>query len=130
MYGERDICTIATFFLTDFNVWKLIINSGISLQKELAEKTCLSVQAGTHQCPHSKPAPDNSTVDTSKVARRARQSPYPMITVKQAQEIVLGHCGSLGTEMIALDDALGRVLSVDALAKDPLPPFPASIKDG
>ena len=27
-------------------------------------------------------------------------------------------------------DALGRVLAEDMNAKDPLPPFPASIKDG
>ena len=27
-------------------------------------------------------------------------------------------------------DALGRVLAEDINAKDPLPPFPASIKDG
>ena len=32
--------------------------------------------------------------------------------------------------MICFTDALGRVLAEDIHAKDPLPPFPASIKDG
>ena len=30
----------------------------------------------------------------------------------------------------ALPDALGRVLAESVLAREPLPPFPASIKDG
>jgi gephyrin len=32
--------------------------------------------------------------------------------------------------VIDFTDALGRVLAEDVFAKDPLPPFPASIKDG
>jgi hypothetical protein len=32
--------------------------------------------------------------------------------------------------MVDFTEALGRVLAEDVLAKDPLPPFPASIKDG
>ena len=101
-------------------------------QKAPVEKTHLALQSGGHQCPHHKASsmPDTSRVDTSKVARRARQSPFPMITVRQAQEMVLSHCGSIGTEVVSLDAALGRVLAKDEHAKDPLPPFPASIKDG
>jgi molybdopterin biosynthesis enzyme len=53
-----------------------------------------------------------------------------MITVEEAQSIVLAHCKPLPTEEVALDEALGRVLAQDVAAKDPLPPFPASIKDG
>jgi len=36
----------------------------------------------------------------------------------------------LGTEKLAFNKALGRVLAEDIFAKDPLPPFPASTKDG
>jgi gephyrin len=43
---------------------------------------------------------------------------------------VLEHAEELGTEMVNFTEALGHVLAEDVFAKDPLPPFPASIKDG
>jgi gephyrin len=69
-------------------------------------------------------------VDPTQVARRARESPYPLIDVTTAQKIVLEHAEVLGTKMVAFTEALGRVLAEDVFALDPLPPFPASIKDG
>lgn len=69
-------------------------------------------------------------VDSGKIAGRHRESPFPMITVKEAQDIVLSHCKSLGTETVYFTDGLGRVLAEDICAQDPLPPFPASVKDG
>nr|CAD7440819.1 unnamed protein product [Timema bartmani] len=71
-----------------------------------------------------------SKVDVSKVARRARTSTYPLLDVDTAQRIVLEHAELIGTETVKFKDALGRVLAENVLAKDPLPPFPASIKDG
>jgi gephyrin len=69
-------------------------------------------------------------VDPTRVARRARESPYPLIDVATAQKIVLEHAEILGTEMVTYTEALGRVLAEDVFTKDPHPPFPASIKDG
>ena len=48
------------------------------------------------------------------------------------QEMVLRHCDSLdlGAEVAEFSRALGRILAEDVAARDPLPPFPASIKDG
>ena len=42
------------------------------------------------------------------------------------------HCDllRLGHEVVDFHGALGRVLAEDVEARDPLPPFPASIKDG
>ena len=105
---------------------------------------------------------------TSNVTSRPRKSPFPMITVKEAQEIVLRHCKSFHqipgmyfdftsfyfilfqfssfhvnilisrvfldfgffffTETINFMDSLNRILAEDVVARDPLPPFPASIK--
>ena len=103
---------------------------------------------------------------TSNVTLRPRKSPFPMITVKEAQEIVLRHCKSFHqipgmyfdftsfyfilfqfsceyfdftsffgfffisffTETINFMDSLNRILAEDVVARDPLPPFPASIK--
>lgn len=69
-------------------------------------------------------------VDASKVARRARESPYPLIDVAIAQKTVLQYAAVLGTEVVHFTVTLGRVLAEDVFAKDPLPPFPASVKDG
>ena len=78
---------------------------------------------GTHNCPHHQGG-------LSDVASRPRQSPYPMITVEEAQKIILSHSNALANEEIKFDDALHRVLAEDVIAGEPLPPFPASIKDG
>merc|ERR1719334_374247 len=63
-----------------------------------------------------------------------------MISVEEAQQIVISHCQSLltqveglsclGSELVASSAGLGRLLNQDVLAVDALPPFPASIKDG
>lgn len=53
-----------------------------------------------------------------------------MISVEDAQRIVLEHCDVLGTESVDLAATMGRVLAEDVSAKDPLPPFRASVKDG
>ena len=76
-----------------------------------------------HVCPHK-------TDLATDVASRPRQSPYPMITVKQAQEIILSHAKVLPAEEIKFNKGTSRILAENIVAKDPLPPFPASIKDG
>ncbi len=58
------------------------------------------------------------------------RSEYDMLPVDQALEIVLAHTQPLSTETVGLYDALGRILAVDAVAQEPLPPFRASIVDG
>lgn len=66
-----------------------------------------------------------------QVAYRNRSSPYPLVQVPEAQNLVFSHCpqGEL-TEIVDITQALNRVLAEDVYAKDPLPPFNASIKDG
>ena len=97
--------------------------------------THIKVQnVGHHVCPHKREEVTNVTTDTkvdaANIAGRARTSPFPMISVEEAQKIVLSHCQTLGTKQIRFTDALGYILAEDVFAKDPLPPFPASIKDG
>ena len=52
-----------------------------------------------------------------------------MITVDEAQKIVLEHCKTIGhqIETVSFKQALHRVLAADIKAKDPLPPFPGKI---
>ncbi|XP_028461603.1 gephyrin b [Perca flavescens] len=72
----------------------------------------------------------HSAVDITKVARRHRMSPFPLTSMDKAFITVLEMTGVLGTEIINYRDGMGRVLAQDVYAKDNLPPFPASVKDG
>ena len=52
--------------------------------------------------------------------------PAPLISINDARRLVLDAVAPLGTETIALDDALGRVLAEDVSAAGDVPPFPCS----
>lgn len=57
-------------------------------------------------------------------------SPYPMLPVAEALDIVLAQAEPLPVTSVALADALGLVLPAAVTAREPLPPFPASVVDG
>ncbi|KAK9870063.1 hypothetical protein WA026_006157 [Henosepilachna vigintioctopunctata] len=72
-----------------------------------------------------------STVVVDATAARNRHSPYPMKEVDDAVRIILHECSpTVETETIRIENALNRVLAEDVYAKDPLPPFRSSVKDG
>jgi molybdopterin molybdotransferase len=54
----------------------------------------------------------------------------PLITITQARECVLSAVRPLGTEVVAVDDALGRVLASEVRASGDVPPFACSAMDG
>ena len=96
--------------------------------------THVKVQTSGHVCPHQNRndalSISTTKVDSTNVAGRVRKSPFPMISVEEAQNIVLGHCSTLGIIKMKFSEAHGFILAEDVFATDPLPPFPASIKDG
>ncbi|CAI0452373.1 unnamed protein product, partial [Linum tenue] len=53
-----------------------------------------------------------------------------MISAEEALQIVLGAAQRLSPTVVPIHEALGKVLAEDIRARDPLPPYPASIKDG
>ncbi|XP_058093596.1 molybdopterin biosynthesis protein CNX1 isoform X2 [Magnolia sinica] len=53
-----------------------------------------------------------------------------MVSVDDALQKVLTACRRLHPVSVQLEDAVGMVLAEDVLARDPLPPYRASIKDG
>ncbi|XP_019460843.1 PREDICTED: molybdopterin biosynthesis protein CNX1 isoform X2 [Lupinus angustifolius] len=53
-----------------------------------------------------------------------------MFSVNDALKTVLNICERLPPITVSLHDALNKVLAQDILAPDPLPPYPASVKDG
>jgi molybdopterin molybdotransferase len=52
------------------------------------------------------------------------------VSIEEARTAVLKCAKRLGSEEVFLDDALGRVLALDARAPDDVPPFAASAMDG
>ncbi|KAI8093409.1 MoaB/Mog domain-containing protein [Halteromyces radiatus] len=65
------------------------------------------------------------------VSQRARVSPYPMISVEEAQSIISRYAQPLETvDMKVSEDLIGYVLAEDVYAKEPVPGYRASIVDG
>jgi molybdopterin molybdotransferase len=56
--------------------------------------------------------------------------PAPLISINDAQRLVLDAVSPLASETVALDDALGRALAQDVAAAGNVPPFPCSAMDG
>ncbi|CAN1732163.1 Molybdopterin biosynthesis protein CNX1 [Linum perenne] len=53
-----------------------------------------------------------------------------MISTEDALRIVLEAAQRLPPATVPLHEALGKVLAEEIRAQDPLPPYPASVKDG
>jgi gephyrin len=79
-----------------------------------------------HSCGHSHHHHEHSGTRGGK----RRFSPWPMLPVPQALEIVLSECFETNVNKVPLTASLGCILAEDIKARDPLPPFRASIKDG
>ncbi len=58
------------------------------------------------------------------------ESPYPMLSVEDALAAVLAQASPLPPRTIPARQALGYILAADIRATEPLPPFPAAVKDG
>ncbi|MFZ1769689.1 MAG: hypothetical protein WAU00_10860, partial [Caldilinea sp.] len=58
------------------------------------------------------------------------ESTYPMLDVEAALDIVLAQTVPPDPERIPLAAARNRILAETVYATSPLPPFPASVKDG
>ena len=63
-----------------------------------------------------------------------RESPYPMVSIAQAQQIITAHVAPLGVEELDWRDrtaaAIGRVLAEDVYASEALPDVPRAAVDG
>src|SRR5437867_2824512 len=53
-----------------------------------------------------------------------------LLTIEEAQKLILERARPLGTERLSLEDAEGRILAEAARAAVDLPPFPSSAMDG
>ncbi|KAG8294188.1 hypothetical protein J6590_003362 [Homalodisca vitripennis] len=100
----------------------------------LLRDNTVSVSA-THQ---ALQASVTSKVDVSRVARRARESVFPMVDVEESlhivRKIVSYSISSVSPseriEEVSIHQALGRVIDRPVTATCSLPPYRASVKDG
>ncbi|XP_068200311.1 gephyrin [Palaemon carinicauda] len=83
-----------------------------------------------HHYHSSSSGSSESKADVSQVCRRPRKSPYHLISVEEAIEIIIKNSWQCGPKTVGMAESLGYILAEDIKANDPLPPFPASIKDG
>ncbi|KAF4523361.1 hypothetical protein B566_EDAN005515 [Ephemera danica] len=82
-------------------------------------------------CHHHCHNQADSSVDLTQVARRARESPYPMVEMDKAVAMVLQHAKGLASPItVPLRAAVGFVTAQSVRASEDLPPFRASVKDG
>ncbi|XP_034827409.1 gephyrin [Maniola hyperantus] len=111
-------------------VVKVVLAHAISLiNNELSEvRTVHDKLQVDHICPHKR----NSAVDLSKVALRPRESPYPMMEMQEAfntvDAVMLKWVERI--EVLPLEECTAHVVAQGIIAKEPFPPFPASVKDG
>ncbi|KAI0230345.1 hypothetical protein L0F63_001113 [Massospora cicadina] len=93
------------------------------------------VRGGVTNSPHHATCSGHAKRSVG-VALRPRVSPYKMLAVSEALEMVLDHARAVASkrapETVRLDDPalLGCVLAESALAAEPVPAYPASMVDG
>lgn len=70
-------------------------------------------------------------MEINRVAARNRESPYKMLEVTEAIDLILHNTDKLcEPETIKIENALNRILAEDVYTSEPFPLFRASIKDG
>jgi gephyrin len=72
----------------------------------------------------------NSPFSKENARMKQTESPYPMLSVAEAQAVVLEQAQPLPPQRQPLAAVYGRILAEPVRAREPLPPFPASTKDG
>eukprot|EP01112_Ceratiomyxa_fruticulosa_P015463 TRINITY_DN4545_c0_g4_i2.p1 TRINITY_DN4545_c0_g4~~TRINITY_DN4545_c0_g4_i2.p1 ORF type:complete len:673 (+),score=129.84 TRINITY_DN4545_c0_g4_i2:2215-4233(+) len=80
----------------------------------------------THTHSHSH----SHSHDRHSCGNGIHNSPYEMFSVEKALSVILENTAILTPQSIPSQNSLGYILAEDVFAKDPLPPFRASIKDG
>jgi gephyrin len=69
-------------------------------------------------------------VQTGNKCERLRHSPFPMISVDDAMKLIFEQANKMPIIGKPLTECLGYICAEEVIAKEPFPPFRASIKDG
>lgn len=102
-----------------------LINDDLNLVQAVHNSNKIPVQiVRPNQTEKSKVLPVSS-------ATRPRVSPYPLVELDKALEIIRDKIPAISDyEIISIDNAMGRKLADNIFSEDPLPSFRSSIKDG
>ncbi|XP_057652615.1 gephyrin [Diorhabda carinulata] len=112
-----------------FEFVKDAIPHAVALLKD--EKVLVTLLHKTVQHKGAGDGSVRSRVKVNNVASRIRQSPYPLIEVAKATQIVFENCVPIEeSETVSFDESINRILAEDVYALEPVPLFRASIKDG
>lgn len=64
------------------------------------------------------------------MAELRQESPYPMVSIEEAQRLIAAHSAPLSPEAISSLQADGRVLAADVYAVEQIPDVPKAMMDG
>ncbi|GES82783.1 molybdenum cofactor biosynthesis protein [Rhizophagus clarus] len=104
------------------------VHAQLGVQKESGHQC---VHDTKHEHHHDTTRPFLSDPLSGPVTQRQRKSPYPMITVDEALNIIANNTEILGSITVPVNENLvGMVLAEDVYAKEPVPGYRASILDG
>ena len=108
----------------------IVANTHASMQNPTHPSAQESTHSrGTHHdCAHKSHV--RTVRDLNKVAKRDRHSPFPLVPMDKACSMVMENVCCLPKTVMPLEDSFGYILASDIFAKEPFPPFAASIKDG
>ena len=93
-------------------------------------------QKSTHLCPHQSGNHGNHHGNTRRgVAFRERHSPFPMVSVEDAVTVITQETERIsrdrsGMAVLSVGEARGSVTAEPIMARENLPNYRASIKDG
>ncbi|XP_040949313.1 molybdopterin biosynthesis protein CNX1 isoform X7 [Gossypium hirsutum] len=105
---------------------KTYLERGVNLSTILKDMHLILVRESGLGINHGNPR----NLKRSAAASPAVAPTQKMIPVDEALQIVLSVAQKLPPVTVPLHQALGKVLAQDIVPPDPLPPYPASIKDG
>ncbi|KAK5830439.1 hypothetical protein PVK06_014233 [Gossypium arboreum] len=105
---------------------KTYLERGVNLSTILKDMHLILVRESGLGINHGNPR----NLKRSAAVSPAVAPTQKMIPVDEALQIVLSVAQKLPPATVPLHQALGKVLAQDIVAPDPLPPYPASIKDG
>nr|XP_050847334.1 gephyrin [Vespula vulgaris]XP_050847335.1 gephyrin [Vespula vulgaris] len=104
----------------------LISNKQADVERVHASHDLTKTNINDHSCD----LPATTSLHLENIATRLRESPYPMLSVDKAKELINKNIELQGTEIVTIWNAHNRILANDVFSLCDLPPFRASIKDG
>ncbi|KAI8987723.1 hypothetical protein BDF20DRAFT_285905 [Mycotypha africana] len=107
------------------------VRAAAKIQSSSGQHTCSHHEHDLHSDEADIPQSGLSTPLETPVSRRARKSPYPVISVERAKEIIEENIKTLNIISLPVSQyLLNYILAEDVFAMEPVPGYRASVVDG